>query len=196
MLFTYVILLRLNRALPNSLWSILILFYKRLTTLAESPKPPHEAKVALGNFLDSHVSRVVQRPWKSRKVETTLFPRTSIFCGEKINQAVLGFLLKKTKFTKKILIEAVSLFPLVAWLSCRNGPDPVFDVLTGVKRGLASAPASCPLACSNGEVCTFDSELADSWAWVLQLLVSLPGTETGTYPGNGLAVHCPRVLCG
>lgn len=46
---------------------------------------------------------------------------------------------KKAKFAKKVLIDAVLMFPLVAWLSSRNGSDPVSDVLTGVKRGLASA---------------------------------------------------------
>lgn len=62
--------------------------------------------------------------------------------------------------------------------------------------GLAPAPGFCPLACDNGEVCAFDFVLADPWAWVLELSMSLQGTVTRTYPGNGLAVPCPWVLCG
>ena len=67
-------------------------------------------------------------------------------------------------------------FPPVAWLSSRCDSNLAFCILPWVRRVCASAPSSCPLADADGEAFASASVLADLWAQVLKLAVSLTGT--------------------
>ena len=94
---------------------------------------------------------------------------------EKIHRAVTWCLVEKTTL-KEIMMDFLFTFPPVAWLSLRNDSNLAFSILAWVRRGYVSAPNPCLPADADREAFASVVMLADLWAWVLELAVSLTGT--------------------